>query len=95
MALRQEHVDSALSGQMRHVPKYRKLIQWLIDGGANFDRLFLKEYSGGNRGVHIMDEQKISKGDEVVEIPLKFLITGSLAMCSEIGNEISGFIMKF
>lgn len=69
--------------------KYSELLQWLESGGANFPKLQLALYDSHNRGVHVgSGSGGVKKDENIVEIPLQFLITGSLAAESTIGKEI-------
>jgi len=74
--------------------KYSRLVEWLVEGGARFPKLLLEEYSLGHRGIHVAAGTRIQEGEEVLEIPLRFLITAKAAMDSAIGVEIANSSFK-
>lgn len=51
----------------------KQLLDWLVDNGATFPKLFLKQYEPEVRGVHTKEE--IKPNELLVSIPLECLIT--------------------
>jgi hypothetical protein len=69
--------------------KYDKLMNWLKDGGAYFSKLEIAHESQYNRIIQVNHACKeVSMNEILLEIPEKFMITGALALDSDIGVEI-------
>lgn len=73
-------------GDASAAAKYDAFVKWLLDNGARFPGLELREYEAEVRGVHAKEELE---GDQVVvEIPLKCLITVEMGKGTEIGKAV-------
>lgn len=69
-----------------------RLTQWLETGGARFSSLGLCTCGDGERGAYA--RAPIPKGESVLEVPLRLILTGQLAWVSAIGRQISASGMK-
>lgn len=67
--------------------KFARLVDWLVQGGAKFPKLYLKYYTEGFRGVHAATH--IAPNTMVLYIPQNYIITSELARASEIGCRIT------
>eukprot|EP00467_Chlorarachnion_reptans_P018918 CAMPEP_0114497662 /NCGR_PEP_ID=MMETSP0109-20121206/6453_1 /TAXON_ID=29199 /ORGANISM="Chlorarachnion reptans, Strain CCCM449" /LENGTH=636 /DNA_ID=CAMNT_0001675077 /DNA_START=367 /DNA_END=2277 /DNA_ORIENTATION=- len=77
----QDHQDRENLEQM-----ILELKRWLKAGGAEFSDLDVKEYFEEVRGIE--STSKLSKGSEIISIPLEYIITDILAASSAIGSKI-------
>jgi tetratricopeptide (TPR) repeat protein len=66
--------------------KFDKLTAWLLEHGARFPSLYLKQYSSEHRGVHTLC--RIAAGKIVLEVPLRCIMTTDLARASPVGRAI-------
>jgi histone-lysine N-methyltransferase SETD3 len=64
----------------------RYLTEWLESKGARLSNLRLCSYANGERGLHA--QAPIQKGDIVLEVPLRLILTEQVAMASAIGRQI-------
>lgn len=53
------------------------MLDWMKDGGANYDKLKLVYYNEKNRGVHA--KLDIVAGEQVLFVPLNLLVTLEMA----------------
>jgi hypothetical protein len=53
--------------------KFQKMLQWLIDGGAKFPKLYLQYYDEDYRGVHC--STRIPFDEVILEVPLSHIMT--------------------
>ena len=73
-----------------HVPvpaekeRFETMFRWMLDGGANFDKLKVRYYAPDYRGVHA--SRDIKKGETVLYVPKNQIITLEMAMTSPIGS---------
>ena len=76
-----------------HVPvqaekdRFDSLFGWMIEGGANFDKLKLRYYEADYRGVHAARDLK--KGETILYVPKSEIITLEMAMESPIGAQMA------
>lgn len=49
--------------------RFQTLLDWMEEGGAQFDKLKLRYYSENYRGVHA--KQDIKNGETILLVPLK------------------------
>jgi len=74
----------------QHVPvaeekaRFETLFDWMRNDGAEFDKLKVRYYAPDYRGVHAARE--IKKGETILYVPLKEIITLEMAMESPIGS---------
>jgi len=80
--------DKIVGGHHAQADKFRTLINWLIQGGAKFPKLFLKFYSAEYRAIHAM--ARIEKDEDICYIPHDYIMTSDVAKGSEIGQKIIG-----
>jgi len=66
--------------------KFDRLISWLLEHGARFPSLYLKQYSSEHRGVHTLC--RIAAGKIVLEVPLRCILTTDLARASPVGRAL-------
>eukprot|EP01084_Bolivina_argentea_P046641 85884_1 len=59
--------DKIVGGHHAQAEKFRTLINWLIQGGAKFPKLYLKFYSPEYRAIHAMT--RIEKDEDICYIP--------------------------
>jgi len=78
--------DKIVGGHHAQADKFRTLINWLIQGGAKFPKLFLKFYSAEYRAIHAM--ASIAKDEDICYIPHDYIMTSDVAKQSEIGRQI-------
>jgi hypothetical protein len=60
------------------------MLKWLHDGGSIFDKLKIRFYTPDYRGVHAARD--IKKGETILHVPKKLIITLEMAMNSPIGK---------
>ena len=59
--------------------RFQALLDWMVEDGAEFEKLKLRFYDKNYRGVHMARPCK--KGETILYVPLKEIIT--LEMCME------------
>jgi len=64
----------------------RHLTEWLESKGARLSNLCLRTYDNGERGVHA--RAPLQKGQIVLEVPLRLILTEQVAWGSAIGRQI-------
>lgn len=57
--------------------RFTELLEWMKEGGANYDKLKLRYYAENYRGVHA--KQNIKSGEVILYVPLKQIITLEMA----------------
>ena len=62
------------------------MCQWLREGGSTFDKLKIRFYSADYRGVHAARD--IKKGEVILFVPKKQIITLEMAYASPIGAKM-------
>lgn len=60
--------------------------QWLIDAGAKFPQLVMRQYDEEVRGVHATED--IEPEVDIIEIPLRCLITVEMGKDTEVGRAV-------
>ena len=60
------------------------MLDWMKDGGADYDKLKLVYYNEKNRGVHA--KLDIVTGEQVLFVPINLLVTLEMAYQSPIGK---------
>lgn len=63
-----------------------ELLEWLLDNGAEFPKLYLREYASEVRGVHA--SSALARDEEIMRIPLKCLITVEMGKDTDIGQML-------
>src|SRR3982750_1715047 len=64
----------------------RHLTEWLESKGARLSNLCLGTYEDGERGVHT--RAPLQKGQIVLEVPHRLILTEQVARASAIGRQI-------
>ena len=64
--------------------RFESLFQWMKDDGAEYDKLKMRYYAPDYRGVHAARDVK--KGETILYVPRKEIITLEMAMESPIGK---------
>lgn len=64
--------------------RYDEFVRWLVENGAEFPQLELREYDADVRGVHARED--LQSDQVVVAIPLKCLITVEMGKETEVRN---------
>lgn len=78
--------DNLLPKDHPEIISFNNLAKWLADGGAKFDKLKMRYYSEGYRGVHARG--KIKKGEIFLFVPKNLLITLEMAKEAPIGIKM-------
>ncbi|XXQ32813.1 SET domain-containing protein [Plasmodiophora brassicae] len=63
---------------------FADIVTWMTSQGASFPNVDIVTYDDEYRGVHAARD--IGPGEAIMDIPERFIITGSLAMNAEIGQ---------
>ena len=69
---------------MEEKQRFDALFDWMKTDGAEFNKLKLRYYAPDYRGVHAARD--IKKGETIVYVPLKEIITLEMAMETPIGS---------
>ncbi len=67
--------------------RFNDMFEWLKKDGAYFEKLKLRYYTQDYRGVHA--SRAIKKGETILLVPLKNLLTLDRAMESPIGSQMA------
>ena len=73
-----------------HVPvpaekeRFETMFAWMLEQGANFDKLKVRYYAPDYRGVHAARD--IKKGETILYVPKHEIITLEMAFASPIGS---------
>ena len=67
--------------------RFNDMFEWLKNDGAYFEKLKLRYYTQDYRGVHA--SRAIKKGETILLVPLKNLLTLDMAMESPIGSQMA------
>jgi histone-lysine N-methyltransferase SETD3 len=65
---------------------FDQLVTWLLGNGSYFPKLYMRQYSENNRGVHC--RVNVPQEEELMCIPLKYLITVEMGMGSTVGKKM-------
>ena len=77
-----------------HVPvpaekeRFETLFSWMVENGANFDKMKVRYYAPDYRGVHAALD--IKKGETILYVPKHEIITLEMAFASPIGSQMFG-----
>lgn len=66
--------------------KFDTLVDWLLEGDAQFPDLYMKRYSENYRGVHC--KRNIPNDTPIVMIPKRYLITVEMGKACPIGRKM-------
>lgn len=66
--------------------RFEKLFDWMKVDGANYEKLKMRYYTLNYRGVHA--SRAIKKGETILYVPLKEIITLEMCMDSPIGKPM-------
>ena len=75
-----------------HVPvpaekeRFETMFSWMLENGANFDKLKVRYYAPDYRGVHAARD--IKKGETILYVPKHEIITLEMAFASPIGSQM-------
>jgi len=72
--------------------RFEKLFRWMTKDGAQFDKLKMRYYGPDYRGVHAARD--IKKGETILYVPKKEIITLEMAMESPIGSLMAARNMR-
>lgn len=72
--------------------RFEKLFKWMTKDGAQFDKLKMRYYGPDYRGVHAARD--IKKGETILYVPKKEIITLEMAMESPIGSLMAARNMR-
>ena len=88
LILQEEYkADNVLSKDHPEIVSFNKLVEWLLKGGAKFDKIKMRYYSEGYRGVHARD--RIKKGEQFLYIPKDLIITLEMAKKEPVGLKMA------
>lgn len=62
------------------------MLNWLKDGGSQYDKLKIRYYTADYRGVHAARD--IKKGETILYVPKHQIISLEMAMASPIGKKM-------
>ena len=95
----QYDADHLINVDAEEKERFEKLFKWMTKDGANFDKLKMRYYGPDYRGVHAARD--IKKGETILYVPKKEIITLEMAIESPIGalmaakhSFLSCFIMQ-
>jgi len=77
-------LDTKLAVDHPERQRFNDMFEWLKNSGAYFEKLKLRYYSEDYRGVHAA--RAIKKGETILLVPLKEILTLDMAMVSPIGS---------
>lgn len=78
-AVKEVAEDNILSKDDPERMRFQALLDWMVEDGAEFEKMKLRFYDKNYRGVHMARPCK--KGETILYVPLKEIIT--LEMCME------------
>ena len=81
------NADNVLPKDHPEIIGFNKLVKWLSDGGATFDKIKMRYYSEGYRGVHA--KAKIKKKENFLYIPRNLLITLEMSKEAPVGAQMA------
>ena len=79
-------LDTELSMDHPERIRFNKMLQWLKDGGSQYDKLKIRYYTADYRGVHAARD--IKKGETILYVPKHQIISLEMAMASPIGKKM-------
>ena len=79
----QYDADHLINVEPDEKARFDKLFNWMRTDGAQFDKLKMRYYAPDYRGVHAARD--IKKGETILYVPKKEIITLEMAMESPIG----------
>lgn len=78
--------DNSIAKEHPERQRFEKLLEWLKEGGSEFDKLKIRYYSDDYRGVHAARD--IKKGETILYVPKHQIITLEMAISSPIGKKM-------
>lgn len=66
--------------------RFERMLEWLKNGGSQFDKLKIRYYTPDYRGVHAARD--IKKGEIILYVPKEQIITLEMAIHSPIGKKM-------
>lgn len=78
--------DNSLAIDHPERKRFERMLQWLKDGGSNFDKLKIRYYTADYRGVHAARD--IKKGETILFVPKEQIITLEMAFASPVGKKM-------
>lgn len=90
--MEEERLDNWLDKEHPERKRFDALLNWLKEGGSMFDKMKIRYYSTDYRGVHAA--RNIKKGEMILLVPLKQIITLEMAFDSPIGRKMVQRRMK-
>ena len=78
--------DNEVSKEDPERKRFDTLFDWMRQGGSKFDKLKVRYYGPDYRGVH--SSRDIKRGEVIMCVPKKQLITLEMAMTSPIGYKM-------
>ena len=83
----QYRLDTSIPLDHPERTRFNAMFDWLKNDGAQFDKLKLRYYTEDYRGVHA--SRAIKKGETLLLVPLKDLLTLDMAMESPLGSLLA------
>lgn len=88
----QYDADHLIKVDTEEKERFEKLFKWMTKDGAQFDKLKMRYYGPDYRGVHAARD--IKKGETILYVPKKEIITLEMAMESPIGALMAARNMR-
>ena len=80
---REEFKEDNLVPVAAEKERFETMFTWMLENGANFDKLKVRYYAPDYRGVHAAKD--IKKGETILYVPKHEIITLEMAFASPIG----------
>ena len=87
IALEELKLDASIPLDHPERHRFNEMFDWLRNDGAKFDKLKLRYYTEDYRGVHC--SRDVQKGEIILFVPKKNLLTLDMAMESPIGSQMA------
>jgi len=84
-----ENIENQINnivGRGKDLEPFRRLIRWLLTGGAQFPKCKLSYIADGCRATFA--SQEIQQNDTIMQIPKSFILTSNIAVKSEICRKV-------
>ena len=83
---REEFKEDSLVPVPAEKERFETMFGWMLENGANFDKLKVRYYAPDYRGVHAGKD--IKKGETILYVPKHEIITLEMAFASPIGAQM-------
>jgi protein-histidine N-methyltransferase len=83
----QYDADHKINVAVEEKTRFDAMFDWMKHDGASFDKLKMRYYAPDYRGVHA--SRDIVKGETILYVPKKEIITLEMAMQSPVGSQMA------